>query len=269
MRPAALLALALLLGGCAGGVETLRPASGSEPAIRAAIERPEGAGPFPVAVLLHGAGGLQSNTGSWSALLRGRGWLVVTPDQFGPRGIREVYSTGRYTESLFHRIEDTLALLALLRQRPEVRADRVALIGFSQGGRLAASMLDEAIRHRYEAARLPRPVAAIGVYSDCHNLPTFLTGPLLLIHGTADDWALISRCEAAPARMRSAPVPPELLAIAGAHHDFDAPRAAGLVTLRDAVNAASPTGRGATLSYSPAATRQAQAAALAFLEARR
>ncbi len=269
MSRLAVLVVLLLLGGCAGQMETMRPASGAQPAIRAAIERPDGAGPFPVAILLHGSGGPQSNTESWSALLRSRGWMVVTPDQFGPRGIREVYSTGRYTESLFHRIEDTLALLALLRQRPDVRADRVALIGFSQGGRLAASMLDEAIRHRYEAAGLPRPVAAIGVYSDCHNLPTFLIGPLLLIHGTADDWALISRCEAALARVQAAPVPPELIAIPGAHHDFDAPRAAGLVTLRDAVNSASPTGRGATLSYSAAATRQAQAAALAFLEARR
>ena len=116
---------ALGIAGCAGGGETLRPASGNNPAIRAAIEPPAGAGPFPAVILLHGCGGLRPNTPSWSSLLRDRGFLVATPDQFGPRGITEVCTQGDYLGTLFRRTEDSIALVRLLQARPDVRPDRL------------------------------------------------------------------------------------------------------------------------------------------------
>jgi hypothetical protein len=52
-----------LLAGCAAPLETLRPAAGGQPAIRATIERPEGPGPFSAAVPPHNARNGYSPTG--------------------------------------------------------------------------------------------------------------------------------------------------------------------------------------------------------------
>lgn len=264
-----LLAIALLAG-CAGQMETLRPAAGSLPPIRAAIQPPDGAGPFPAVILLHGCAGLRQNAQSWSAALRERGFLVAVPDQFGPRGITEVCTQGPYLETLFRRIEDSVALVRVLQARPDVRPDRVFVVGFSMGGGLAAELVGESVDHLWTAGGEagPRPAAGVAVYPPCLNLPLGFAAPLLIIAGGADNWTPAETCARRVEDRAHLPRPPQLLVIPGAHHSFDEPEARGLVTLRQVRNGNSPTGFGATISYDTAATRQAQQAALAFLDRR-
>jgi dienelactone hydrolase len=268
MRLAGLALGALVLAGCAGGMQTLRPAAGSQPAIRAAIQPPDGAGPFPVVILLHGCAGLRQNTGSWSAALRERGFLVAIPDQFGPRGITEVCSQGDYMNTLFRRIDDSVALVRLLQARPDVRPDRVVVVGFSMGGQLAAELVGESVDHLWTAGgeARPRPAAGVAVYPPCTNVPLGFAAPLLIIAGGADDWTPAATCARRVEDRAHLPRPPRLLVIPGAHHSFDEPEARGLVTLRQVRNGNSPTGFGATIGYDAAATREAQRAALAFLD---
>src|SRR5215470_5344358 len=63
----------------------------------ALLFRPQGAGPFASVVALHGCAGLFDAPGQmhardldWAQHLVGKGYAVVFPDSFGPRGVREV-----------------------------------------------------------------------------------------------------------------------------------------------------------------------------------
>jgi len=57
------------------------------------LTKPEGNGPFPAVVLLHGCGGIQDgNTRSeaWSKRLVNWGYTTLQVDSFGPRGVKSV-----------------------------------------------------------------------------------------------------------------------------------------------------------------------------------
>src|SRR5438045_8693834 len=64
--------------------------------LRSLFALPEGDGPFPAMVAMHGCAGLFTSTGvldarfrAWADLLRGLGYAVLLVDSFGPRGVRE------------------------------------------------------------------------------------------------------------------------------------------------------------------------------------
>src|SRR5712692_4087393 len=78
------------LAGCA--VATL---GGSTPTIGAdqipvTVSRPDGPGPLPAVVIMHDCSGLGPRSsgapGRWANELVGRGYVVVMPDSFTPRG---------------------------------------------------------------------------------------------------------------------------------------------------------------------------------------
>jgi poly(3-hydroxybutyrate) depolymerase len=67
---------------------------GTPIALRGLLLRPSGAGPFPAVVALHGCTGLFDKQGdliareaAWGQLLTARGYVVLFPDSFGPRGV--------------------------------------------------------------------------------------------------------------------------------------------------------------------------------------
>ena len=64
-------------------------------ALRGVLFRPEGAGPFPAVVALHGceslisrAGKLRPHLADWGERLAAAGLAVIFPDSFGSRGLR-------------------------------------------------------------------------------------------------------------------------------------------------------------------------------------
>src|SRR5918996_3870289 len=58
--------------------------------IPAALFKPEGPGPFPAVVIMHDCSGLGPRSsgapGRWAEELLKRGYVVMIPDGFGPRG---------------------------------------------------------------------------------------------------------------------------------------------------------------------------------------
>jgi dienelactone hydrolase len=104
--------------------------------------RPPGEGPFAAVVLLHGCGGLRDGSGrvterhdDWARRLLDRGWVVLLVDSFAPRGIREICSSAaRPIEPGRERARDAYGALAYLQRQRFVRGDRVALLGWSNGG---------------------------------------------------------------------------------------------------------------------------------------
>ncbi len=96
---------------------------------------PAGPGPFPALVIVHGSGSSdRSNpwTSAYAAALVERGVAVLHPDKRGSGS-----SGGNWREADFGMLaNDALAGLHAVRTHPSIDADRVGLIGFSQGGHI-------------------------------------------------------------------------------------------------------------------------------------
>src|SRR5437899_1034207 len=65
-----------------------------ESVLKAVLVRPDGAGPFPAVVAMHGCGGLHNSSGAvasrygdWAQHLTQAGFVVLFPDSYGSRGL--------------------------------------------------------------------------------------------------------------------------------------------------------------------------------------
>jgi dienelactone hydrolase len=95
------------------------------------LRRPNGEGPFPAVVLLHGCGGHAGGVDrNWGALVQSWGYVSLTLDSFAPRGIQTSCHSGPPAGRNF----DLYGALQSLSDRSFVDSGNVALMGFSEGG---------------------------------------------------------------------------------------------------------------------------------------
>lgn len=185
----------------------------------------------PVVVALHGCGGLYLADGKtlasrypeYTQRLHGLGVHVLMPDSFGSRGEGSICSQKNETRRIRvqDRRGDVLAALAWLRSQPQVDADRIALLGWSNGGSTVLAVLDA------EQSPTPGPLAAAvmfypgcGQYSHISARPV----PALMELGADDDWTPAAPCQRLAERWRSSGQDVTLHLHPGAYHDFDATR---------------------------------------------
>ena len=209
---------------------TSDPRDGRSPAVlEGVLRRPAGAGPFPAIAMLHGCSGLRTRTGAvqakprfWAEHLHGLGYMTLLVDSFTTRGIDEV-CTGRHILSpVRDRADDARGALRYLQALAGVRADRVGLLGWSNGAAATLSTLfDEGSAERDFRA-------AVAFYPNCTRQyprgPDFRSyAPLYVLVGDQDDWTPAAPCVALveAARARGAPI--AIKVYPGAHHSFDAP----------------------------------------------
>jgi len=97
---------------------------------------PEGEGPFPAAVIIHGSGSSHRDNGWYLTLvhyLQKNGVVVLLPDK---RGSEE--SEGDwYTAGFEDLATDTIAAVDFLKTQDEVAISKIGIIGMSQGGTIA------------------------------------------------------------------------------------------------------------------------------------
>ena len=236
--------------------------------------RPEGAGPFPALVMLHGCTGLRTWSGAiqgklrfWAEHLRDLGYVTLLVDSFAPRGIDEVCTGRHLLSSVRDRADDARGALRYLQGRSDVRADRIGLLGWSNGAAATLSVLFD----RGSAERDFR--AAVAFYPNCTRNypggPDFRSyAPLYLLVGALDDWTPAAPCMALVERACAAGAPITIKVYPGAHHSFDAPSTP--VRYRPEVrNHSKPDGcSGATVGTDPAARADAIAEVTGFLAAR-
>jgi dienelactone hydrolase len=159
---------------------------------------------------------------------------------------------------------DAFYALRYLADLPQVRANAVALVGFSYGGSSTLADLEQgsAIARLYPE----RFRAGVAFYPQCSGSSGLMTVPTLVLVGALDDWTPASDCADMAAGKSVIPVtrPPgdrsnlKLIVYPGAHHAFDIPEL-GLV----------PGGvivEGHRLAYNEAATRDAIEQVRAFLD---
>ena len=199
--------------------------------------RPAGEGRRPAIVGLHGCSGMfNRRTGAileslsaWAAELNRRGYTVLLVDSLGPRHHGEMCSVGGFDLALYRqRPKDAYGALRYLQSQPFVQGDRVAVVGWSQGGATVLNSIGGQSLGR--PAQLPQDDfrAAVAFYPGACNdsrqpVGWTTTIPLLVLMGAEDVWTPAAPCQAflAGATGRGAPI--EAVVYPGAYHAFDAP----------------------------------------------
>jgi dienelactone hydrolase len=279
-RLATALMAATLLMGCAARTapQTVRFSNmtpGAPVTITATLVRPDGPGPFPAVVQLHGCAGIDAQAFRWARWLATRGYAALVVDSLGPRGIEGDCRSGPGDPPITARFDDAFGALRYLQSLPEIRADRVAAIGWSQGGVYAMAVINgpSLERARRRGVTLPSIesttggfAAAIGVYpGGCFSLvKEQVVRPLLVLIGEADDWTPAATCREMVDAMRGRGAEATIVTYPGAYHYFDVEGQRHEV-LAQVENDNRPGGFGATVSYQAEAAADARRRIEAFL----
>jgi dienelactone hydrolase len=191
------------------------PAAPAE-TIDAYLSRPDGNGPFPAIVYLHGCGGLSEKTRHRIAdLMTAWGYVTLAVDSFASRGITEAC-----TQEIWSRRGDALGALRHLSGLGFVDPDRIALVGASQGGGIG---LQIASTGAVNAPQQPKFRAIVAYYPPCRLAAEQLTIPALILIGDVDDWTPASDCESWMQRRAGKGAPVKLVVYPRAYHAFDNP----------------------------------------------
>lgn len=273
-RITAALTAATLLAGCAAYArQTVRFASvtpGAPVTIEATMVRPAGSGPFPAVVQLHGCAGLEAQSFRWARWLAERGYVALVVDSFGPRGVKGDCRSGPDDPPITARFDDAFGALRYLQSLPEVRADRVAAIGWSQGGVYAMAVINGPSLDRARRRGVALPVtgfaAGVGVYpGGCFSLVgERVVRPLLVLIGEADDWTPAAKCREMVEAMRGRGADATIVTYPGAYHYFDV-EGQRLEVQTQVENDNRPGGFGATVSYQAEAAGDARRRVEEFL----
>jgi dienelactone hydrolase len=94
-----------------------------------AAARPDGEGPFPAVVVLHGCAGYFGTMPTLADRLKSWGYAALAVDSLGPRGIADQCGALFIEQAI-----DAYAPLNYLSRQPFVDPGRVAVLGFSMGG---------------------------------------------------------------------------------------------------------------------------------------
>ena len=133
-------------------VELETPLASAQP-LAAYLRQPYGAGPLPAVVLLHGcAGNYKRLDQRWGGRIAAWGYVTLTIDRFGPRGLDNTCASGAPVDMAF----DAYRALDYLAEQPFVDSNRVVLLGFSQGGWLTLTSLERGVieqtaHHKFRA----------------------------------------------------------------------------------------------------------------------
>jgi len=251
-----------VMAGCAGKIAFDNVTPGTPQRIEGKLYKPDGRGPFPALVLLHGCQGVVRQTQTWAHWLRERGYVALVTDSFGPRNDPADCKGGDDSGPSTARFDDAIGALRYLQAQPFVIPDRVASFGWSQGGLFAMSVINGPTleRARARGVTLPRAgyAAAIAMYpGGCEAyVKEMVIRPLLLLIGGADNWTPPQYCREMAAAMKARGADVTLVEYPGAYHYFDVVGQKKEV-LKDIEQPYTPGTFGVTVAYDPAAAADA------------
>jgi dienelactone hydrolase len=187
--------------------------------IQGDLTRPDGAGPFPAVVGLHGCAGMHDATKQKLAdELVARGYVVLLVESYATRGIAHACTSEAYMTFLKRR-PDAYGALVFLAGQTFVDPRRVAMVGFSAGARLTLSAAEPNAFEHFVPADL-RFRAAAAFYPPCSAAAARPGIPTLIFIGALDDWTPAAACTDKVARWGNAGPPVELVVYPGAYHGF-------------------------------------------------
>jgi dienelactone hydrolase len=212
-------------------------------------ERPEAR--VPAVVIIHGTGGIDGRGTKWATFLLEHGIGSLEIDYFGPRGVRDGASRRLPTPT-----HDVYSALRMLATHPRIDRERLAVLGFSRGGRMALDSADytatlAGVRTAAHVALYPQCDGGMGLLGD-PGLP-----PVLILSGAEDHYQFNGACQAAARLARARGRTATFKAYPGAYHGWDGSRA-GLLAFGYVSTRIEPDA---------AVTRESMQDALAFLRA--
>jgi dienelactone hydrolase len=197
--------------------------------LHAQLYKPDGDGPFPVVIALHGCGGLagpsepvQPRYRDWAEQLLKTGHAVLLPDSYGSRELGPQCRAGeRRVLARRERVADIMASRQWLLQQPWAERDRISLLGWANG----ASALLWAVRPQSSSRKVePDFRSAIAFYPDCRvssGLGWSARVPTLLLIGARDDISSPPACRQMVDGARGRSALARIVVYPGAAHDFD------------------------------------------------
>ncbi|MDH3691612.1 MAG: dienelactone hydrolase family protein [Gammaproteobacteria bacterium] len=228
--------------------------------------QPEGEGPFPALVLLHGCFGIEEYQREWAQLLSNWGYVVLLVDSFEPRlvvSVCEKLLQARFDPVVQDRVNDAYGALTYLAERNFVDADRVGLMGWANDAVLGAIRRYGAQQYLEGDFR-----AAVAIYPDCGFATTgAFTAPVLVLVGGRDDWTPARPCEVMAEHAKDRTHSVTVQVYPNALHGFDNPALGDRRYFPEVSNLYKNPARGATLGYSAADHVDAQERVQHFLAA--
>ena len=208
------------------------------------LRLPPGTGRVPAVVVTHGCTGFTGAETYWGSSLVQLGVATFLVNSFAGRNIPRV-CTGPHTISIASVLTDVYRARELLATHPRIDPNRIALMGFSFGGRTALW----ASYSRFQARYGPGPTRFAGYLAfyptNCHirlvDEDRVDAVPIRIFHGAADDATRLGRCREYVGRLRQAGVDMSLFEYAGAKHWFDNADLANRQTATGAINFSSCT----------------------------
>lgn len=221
----------LLLTGCVGsGVNFQSYHSSSslyhaDPInLTASLNKPEGEGPFPALVLLHGCAGIHDTHRWWARKLNAEGYVTLIVNSLGPRRLANVCGGGKLSQRL--RSEDAYSAMRYLKSQPFVNPEQIGVIGWSHGGGAVLILSNELNSRDFPPNE--RFDAAVAFYPNCTAVGSRYVPntDLLILIGDADDWTPSFNCVSLvkPIKKSHTGFATEIEVFKNAAHSYDVPK---------------------------------------------
>src|SRR3954447_10676172 len=211
--------------------------------LTAYLGRHQGDAPRPAVVMLHGCSGLLDPKGriiplyrAWMRALFAQGYDVLTVDSAASRGFTQTCTVGPQRMTMHRdRPKDAYAALQYLQAQASVQPERIALMGWSQGGAVVLLSINDkslgrpaGLGHDFKAAVAFYPGACSErlqsrPFTEVEPQGWTTQLPLLVLFGAADTWTPLPPCEAFLDAAKARGNPIELKVYPNALHAFDAP----------------------------------------------
>jgi dienelactone hydrolase len=188
--------------------------------IQGYLAKPDGAGPFPAVIGLHGCAGMHDTTkqGLVDELVA-RGYVVLLVDSFATRGIDQACTSGG-SANFFMRRQDAYGALVFLDRQTFVDPQRVAVVGFSAGAWVTLSVAETHSFEQFVPEGDLRFRAAAAFYPPCKQAMGRPGIPTFIFIGALDDWTPAADCSDKIAGWGNDGPPVELVIYPGAYHGF-------------------------------------------------
>lgn len=197
--------------------------------LHAQLYRPDGNGPFPAVIALHGCGGLGGQNEpiwpryrDWAEHLLKAGYAVLLPDSFASRDLGpQCREKERKVLARRERVADITAAHKWLAAQSWVARDRVSLIGWAHGASAVLWAVRPQLATRGKEADYR---SAIAFYPECRI--SARTGwstrvPTLLLIGADDDIASPPLCKQMVDGAKGRSALTRIVVYPSAAHDFD------------------------------------------------
>lgn len=206
------------------------------------LRLPDGNGPFPAVILVHGCAGKGYAEPTWVPVLKEWGYATFAIDSFTPRGFSEVCTDPWKLISL-ERVADVYGALRILATHPKINKDAIALMGWSHGGITTVNAATMWAKQNFAPDGNPTFKAFFPFYPYCN--PKYpereeISAPVRIHTGEADDWTPAKPCSDWVDGLKAKGADASITLYKGAGHGFD--DGFGTVThLRNVVNGATCT----------------------------